>query len=152
MPPAGTRFLMLAAAVLALSAAPRAQPAPAAPAAPASTFVRAAWSTDDGLPQNTIGAIVQARDGYLWLGTLGGLVRFDGVRFTLFTSVTTPALPSNRIRALAEDREGRLWIGTESNGVTIYAGGRFEPLALNGKLPHRLVRAILPAATSGPRA
>jgi ligand-binding sensor domain-containing protein len=57
---------------------------------------------------------VQARDGYLWLATFGGLARFDGVRFTIFNSANTPGLKSNRITALFEDRRGVLWLGTET--------------------------------------
>ena len=47
------------------------------------------WSTDEGLPQNTVSAILQTRDGYLWLATAGGLVRFDGLRFTVFDKGNT---------------------------------------------------------------
>src|SRR5215208_8520296 len=64
------------------------------------------WSTDDGLPQNSIQAILQTRDGYLWMTTLDGLVRFDGVRFTVYQRGATPGVISNRMTALYEDREG----------------------------------------------
>jgi CheY-like chemotaxis protein len=50
------------------------------------------WTTDDGLPQNTVSAILQTRDGYLWLATAGGLVRFDGLRFTVFDKSNTKGL------------------------------------------------------------
>jgi DNA-binding NtrC family response regulator/ligand-binding sensor domain-containing protein len=113
-----------------------------APLLQRSDIARAAWTTEQGLPQNTISAILQTRDGYLWLGTLGGLARFDGVRFTVFTAATTPALPSNRVRALAEDREGRLWIGGETGGLVIYDGGRFQPFALNDRVPTGIVQTI----------
>jgi hypothetical protein len=56
-----------------------------APQAPASDYIVRNWSTDDGLPQNSVTAIAQTRDGYLWLGTFNGLVRFDGVRCRLDT-------------------------------------------------------------------
>ena len=58
------------------------------------------WTTDDGLPQNTVRAIVQTRDGYLWLTTFDGLARFDGVRFTVFDKGYTPAITNNRFTAL----------------------------------------------------
>jgi transcriptional regulator with PAS, ATPase and Fis domain/ligand-binding sensor domain-containing protein len=113
---------------------------------PAAAFVRAAWTTENGLPQNSITAIRQTRDGYLWLGTLGGLVRFDGVRFTVFTSATEPALPANRILALGEDRDGRLWIGAESGGLALYAHGHFERVASNLATPVGSVQAFHAAA------
>src|SRR5689334_17068807 len=59
--------------------------------------------TEDGLPQNSVIAITQTRDGYLWLGTLYGLVRFDGIRFTVFDESNTPGLNSGRIVFLFED-------------------------------------------------
>ena len=70
------------------------------------------WSERDGLPQGSVQAIIQARDGYLWVGTRDGLARFDGVKFTVFQAENSPGLESNDIRALYEDRAGRLWIGT----------------------------------------
>src|SRR5580765_2704254 len=63
------------------------------------------WTTDQGLPQNTIQDIAQTADGYLWLATADGLVRFDGVHFTVFNSGNTPGLKSNRFTRLLEDRE-----------------------------------------------
>ncbi len=84
-----------------------------------------AWQSEDGLPQNSISCILQSHDGYLWLGTLEGLVRFDGVRFTVFDAGNTGALQSNRIVSLCEDRTGNLWIGTEGGGVTRMSNGKF---------------------------
>jgi len=83
------------------------------------------WQTDSGLPQNTVHAIVQTRDGYMWFATEAGLVRFDSVAFTVFTHKTSPHLPSGVIYALLEDRSGALWIGT-ANGVSRYSGGVFH--------------------------
>lgn len=83
------------------------------------------WTTEEGLPQNSVTSIVQTRDGYLWLGTFGGLARFDGVRFTIFNTANTPQLKSNRITALLEDRAGALWIGTESGELVRYSNGAF---------------------------
>jgi len=83
------------------------------------------WTADSGLPQNSVRAIVQTRDGYLWVGTLDGLARFDGVRFTVFNKANTPALPSNRVLALYEDCEGALWIGLV-DGLARYYKGKFS--------------------------
>lgn len=54
------------------------------------------WTTDNGLPQNTVTNIIQTRDGYLWLATFDGLARFDGVRFTVFNKSNTPGINSSR--------------------------------------------------------
>lgn len=77
-----------------------------------------AWTARQGLPQNSVRAILQTRDGYIWLATGAGLVRFDGVRFTVFDKTNTPAIRDDDVRALAEDHEGNLWIGTYSGGLT----------------------------------
>jgi signal transduction histidine kinase/ligand-binding sensor domain-containing protein len=84
------------------------------------------WTVDNGLPQNIITAVHQTRDGYLWVATLDGLARFDGVRFTIFDKSTAPGILSNRFTSLYEDAQGDLWLGTESSGVTRYRQGRFE--------------------------
>ncbi|MGH9585999.1 MAG: two-component regulator propeller domain-containing protein [Acidobacteriaceae bacterium] len=83
------------------------------------------WQTDSGLPQNTVHAIQQTRDGYMWFATEAGLVRFDSAAFTVFTHKTTPQLPSDLIYALMQDRSGALWIGT-ANGIAQYKDGSFH--------------------------
>ncbi|MCP5108173.1 MAG: SpoIIE family protein phosphatase, partial [bacterium] len=80
---------------------------------------------EDGLPGNSVFAIEQTRDGYLWLGIQGGLVRFDGLNFELFTTQSTPQLKDNSVRVLYEDRDGTLWIGTNYGGLTRVKGGEF---------------------------
>lgn len=103
-----------------------AAPAWTQPATPrADRYIRRSWDTREGLPQNTITAITQTRDGYLWLGTFGGLVRFDGNAFTVFDPGNTPGLTSARIVSLLEDRHGVLWIGTEA-GAARYEHGTFS--------------------------
>jgi signal transduction histidine kinase/ligand-binding sensor domain-containing protein len=83
------------------------------------------WTVDNGLPQNTVYDIRQTRDGYLWLTTFDGLVRFDGVRFTVFNKGNAAGISSNRFLRLYEDVEGDLWAGTEDGGVVRYYQGRF---------------------------
>jgi diguanylate cyclase (GGDEF)-like protein len=83
------------------------------------------WTTDHGLPQNTVNAICQTKDNFLWLGTKAGLTRFDGARFDVFDAANTPELPDSWITSLLEDRQGRLWIGSWL-GLTVYEGGRFH--------------------------
>ncbi len=90
------------------------------------------WTTDDGLPQNSVIAMTQTRDGYLWLGTLRGLARFDGVRFTKFDEDNTPGLNSSRIVRLFEDSKSNLWIGTDTAGVALAKDGRITSVDLGG--------------------
>jgi len=114
--------------------------ATAEPAAP-KFFVRS-WKTDSGLPGNVVTAIVQTRDGYLWVGTYGGLARFDGVRFTVFNSANTPELQSDRITSLYEDAQGILWIGHERGDLTSYRNGKFESLGIQESGVRRKISAI----------
>ncbi len=89
------------------------------------------WHTKEGLPQNTVTAIVQTRDGYLWVGTGGGLARFDGVRFRSFG--LEDGLGSVRITALFEDRRGILWVGTTGGGVSRWENGQLTRLSEGGE-------------------
>jgi signal transduction histidine kinase/ligand-binding sensor domain-containing protein len=99
-------------------------PAPAPEALDRFTFKR--WNTEQGLPQSNVRAITQTRDGYLWVGTLNGLARFDGVRFEVFRAGNTPELFSDTINVLHEDRAGVLWIGTVDGGLARYHQGNFQ--------------------------
>jgi signal transduction histidine kinase/ligand-binding sensor domain-containing protein len=106
-----------------------------------SGFVVRTWSIQDGLPDATVNAIAQTPDGYLWVGTLGGLARFDGTRFTVFNARNTPALGSGRIKSLYCNRKGCLLIGTVEGGLVRYERDRFtsEP----AMPPRTLGRALL---------
>jgi ligand-binding sensor domain-containing protein len=70
------------------------------PARGVTQYRHQAWSTKDGLPQSSVEAILQTRDGYLWLGTQEGLARFDGVSFTVFDKTNTRVLKANRVVSL----------------------------------------------------
>ena len=83
------------------------------------------WTTDNGLPQNSVHAVLQTRDGYLWLTTFDGLVRFDGARFTVFNKSNSPGLASNRFVSIFEDRFGDLWAGLEIGGLVRRHQARF---------------------------
>ncbi len=90
------------------------------------------WQTESGLPQNTVHAILQTRDGFLWIATEGGLVRFDGEQFATYTNRKDPGLPSDVVYGLMQDRSGRLWIST-SGGVASYGDGRFRGYPKTGE-------------------
>ncbi|MGA8808153.1 MAG: two-component regulator propeller domain-containing protein, partial [Thermoanaerobaculia bacterium] len=83
------------------------------------------WTTDQGLPQSSVNAIAQTKDGYLWFGTQEGLARFDGARFTIFDKRNTPALETHHINTLLVARDGTLWIG-RNGGLTSYKDGKFQ--------------------------
>lgn len=90
------------------------------------------WQTEEGLPQNSVTSIAQTRDGYLWLGTFNGLVRFDGIRFQTYTSARTEGLASDAVNHLLEDRQARLWIATDGGGVSSLTGQRFTHYTYSG--------------------
>jgi signal transduction histidine kinase/ligand-binding sensor domain-containing protein/CheY-like chemotaxis protein len=91
------------------------------------SFATTTFSVDAGLPSNVAQALVQTRDGYIWVGTEAGLARFDGIRFLVFRQREFPEIPDNLIRCLLEDRDGWLWIGTQG-GLVRYRDGKFERL------------------------
>ena len=84
------------------------------------------WSTESGLPQNSVNAIAETREGYLWIGTREGLARFDGVSFASFDARNTPEIKNSSITALCADRDGSLWIGTDGGGLLRWQGGVFS--------------------------
>lgn len=111
------------------------------PASGANFIVRS-WGTEDGLPQSAVITLTQTRDGYLWLGTLNGLVRFDGIRFTVFDEGNTPELGSSRIVHLFEDSRSNLWVGTETAGVKLIQDGRVKEVGIGrGSREGRLLSA-----------
>lgn len=104
----------------------------------------AAWTTDQGLPQNSVQAIAQSADGYLWMGTQEGLVRFDGVRFQLYDKSTTPAFASNNVTALCAPAPGLLWIGTDA-GLIRMEGSSFVRFARKDGLSGEGIRWLMAA-------
>jgi ligand-binding sensor domain-containing protein len=75
---------------------------------PLSQYIHHSWQAEQGLPGNGVYALCQTRDGYVWLGTVEGLVRFDGVQWTVFNAANSAGLLHNWVSALAEDAEGGL--------------------------------------------
>ena len=99
------------------------------------------FQSAEGLPQASVSAICQTRDGYLWVGTYGGLARFDGVRFLVFDPGNTSGRLGSRIRALFEDRDGVLWVGTET-GLSAFREGRFAGYTVEDGLPDNVITSI----------
>ncbi len=100
------------------------------------------WGEAQGLPHHSINAILQGHEGYLWLGTYYGLIRFDGRHFRVFNKTNTPGLSSNVIWALARDRDGGLWVGT-TEGAFRVTGGRFQAVTGGAMKAGVSVRAVM---------
>jgi ligand-binding sensor domain-containing protein len=100
------------------------------------------WDSDAGLPQNSVQVILQTKDGYFWLGTQEGLVRFDGVRFTVFDTRNTPALKDDWVQDLAQTRDGTLWVGTLT-GLMRVRNGHFESVGQGTELERALIGSLL---------
>ncbi|MGC2399827.1 MAG: two-component regulator propeller domain-containing protein, partial [Acidobacteriaceae bacterium] len=105
--------------------------------------MRRVWRIQDGLPEDTVQAIQQSSDGYLWIGTTGGLVKFDGSHFRLYDHATTPALVDNSIFCLLPARDGSLWIGTDGGGVVHFHDGRVQAYTASNGLTNSFVRSLL---------
>jgi len=105
-------------------------------------YVTKYWRTEQGLPQNSVNAMVQDHRGYLWIGTFGGLARFDGERFTVFDSADTPGFGSDRIFCLNESRSGVLWIGTVDGGLIRFDDGVATTYTEHDGLPSGSISSI----------
>ena len=94
-----------------------------------SSYVQREWDEHDGLPVKRLlnGSILQTLDGYLWIGTRAGLVRFDGLHFETFKTDNTEGLPDNRITQLYESRDSSLWIATQYGYLVRYKNRSFTP-------------------------
>ncbi len=112
------------------------------PSTPLGAYARQSLVMENGLPQNSVQALAQTRDGFLWIGTEAGLVRFDGVSFQVFDRNSKPSLPGNDIRCLLETSDQALWIGT-SDGPARWKDGVVSAFSMRDGLPSNGVRAII---------
>jgi signal transduction histidine kinase/ligand-binding sensor domain-containing protein/ActR/RegA family two-component response regulator len=109
---------------------------------PINQYIHTVWRSGDGWIQRSAQGIGQTPDGYLWIATEEGLMRFDGVRFTLFDSHNTPAIARDDMRTLLVDRTGTLWLGTQGRGVVRYKDGKFTAYSTKDGLVDGTVRAL----------
>ncbi len=93
------------------------------------------WQVEQGLPHVSVVAIAQTPDGYLWMGTFNGLVRFDGARFTVFNEANTPVLGSSSVVRLLTDPQGGLWILTDEGTLARLMDGEFSVYGPEQGLP-----------------
>jgi|GEM_PF-621083 len=135
----GRGALGWALAALAWSAVPV---LPLDPGRAITQYLHRSWTSDEGLPQNSVQAIAQTADGYLWLGTQEGLVRYDGSSFEVFDSARAPELRADNVMSLLASRDGSLWIGTEGGGLVRYRDGDFTPLPLLEAPSQKVVRSL----------
>ncbi|WP_275976142.1 sensor histidine kinase [Geothrix oryzisoli] len=125
-------------AILAGSAA--GQPAP--PPEPHPEIHRI-WRGESGLAQDTATALLETRDGFLWVGTEDGLIRFDGARFDRFSRTDAPVFSHDDVRCLAETPDGSLWIGTSQPGLFRLKNGSFSALGPAEGLPDSPILRLL---------
>ncbi len=123
------------------------------PATPLAEYARQAWGMENGLPQDTVHALAQTRDGFVWVGTEAGLARFDGNSFLVLDMHSEPKLPSGDIRCLLATSDGALWIGTgdglarlKDGSVKVYTTA--QGLPANGILSLELRNGDVVAGTS----
>jgi ligand-binding sensor domain-containing protein/signal transduction histidine kinase len=117
---------------------------PSAPALddPPAGYTDRIWQMQDGLPEQTVQAFAQTQDRYLWIGTTGGLLRFDGGRLVLYDRDNTPAFTENNIFNLTVARDGTLWIATEGGGLIRYKDGVFRSFSAKDGLLNDFVRTV----------
>src|SRR5580704_3164469 len=99
------------------------------------------WSTENGLPQNSVHQIFQSRDGYIWIATEGGIARFNGIDFTVFNRENTPSITSDDVCCFAQDSSGSLWIGT-ADGLLRYSAGIFRRYSTTDGLPSGGIKSL----------
>jgi signal transduction histidine kinase/ligand-binding sensor domain-containing protein len=135
----GTRFCRLALWILAMGSSTVCFGLE--PTTPLAEYGRQAWVMENGLPQNSVHALAQTRDGFLWLGTEAGLVRFDGLGFLVLDRSSAPALASGDIRYLLETKDGALWIGT-ADGLARWQDGTMTTFGARGGPPQGAISGL----------
>jgi ligand-binding sensor domain-containing protein/signal transduction histidine kinase len=105
-------------------------------------YTKRLWEAQDGLPDQTVQAFAQTEDGSLWIGTKGGLLRFDGARFIVYNRENDPAMLERGVNCLLGSRDGSLWIGTEGGGLVRYRERKFQSYPTSDGLTNEFVRAI----------
>ncbi len=110
-----------------------------------SEYLIDSWQTEQGLPENSANAMVQTADGYLWIATFNGLVRFDGMKFTVFNRSNTPELPSDGIINLHLDQSGRMWISA-LKGIAIRQDDKWGVVKKSRVSPGNFIRTFSEAA------
>src|SRR5882757_4688446 len=98
-----------------------------------------AWQTDEGLPDNSVTGVAQSADGFLWVATYGGLMRFDGANFS---TVPLPSLFKKSVRTMLLDRRGRLWLGMDPGSVVCLESNASHTFGASDGIPAELISAM----------
>ena len=106
-------------------------------------YVSQKWTSASGLPGNTVTDIVQGKDGYMYIGTYDGLVRFDGCEFKIINHTTMEDFNFSSARAIFQDSNGVLWIGSNDEGVARIEGKKVTMYTIANGLPNNSVRSIV---------
>lgn len=149
-------LVLLVSAASTIHAAPTASTSsPASNAAPhpldlaASDIYYRIWTVEDGLPTGSVTSLAQTPDGYLWIATLDGLVRFDGVRMQVLNRSEIPEMTSNRCRTIYVDTQGTLWVSTEEGSVLRMRNGRLTNFGADSGLPAGIIALAGPVEEGG---
>jgi signal transduction histidine kinase len=105
------------------------------------------WDRSAGAPGELVVAMVQDRDGYLWLGSADGLTRFDGFMFQRWADISTDALAGGSVRSLFVDQAGRLWVGFDEGGVSSITGSTVRNYGRQDGLPAASIRTFTQDST-----
>ncbi len=112
-------------------------------AATNSPWFARAWQSDEGLPDNTVVGVEQTPDGFLWVATQAGLVRFDGLQFRQFTPVTLAGAPTSLIQAIFVDQRGRLWVAKDRRSVVCVEPGGISAVTGESGVPNAEARMMV---------
>ncbi len=115
------------------------------PHKPIHRYAHGHWDRDNGLPSTSIQRLLQTEDGYLWLGTQDGLVRYDGQDFEAYDTRDYPIIGNNHVQALLESDDGALWFTTLGGGVLRFQDGEFQAITSAEGLSSDVARELLQA-------
>ncbi len=113
------------------------------PARPLSAQAHRLWQSEDGLLQDTASALLESRNGFLWIGTGAGLVRFDGATFDHYSRINVPGFAHNAVQCLAEGKDGTIWIGTSEPGLYRFQRGEVRAFGQAEGLTDHPIRRLL---------
>ncbi len=110
---------------------------------PLSDYVIEVWSAEEGLPSNNLRHVAKDKDGFLWISTFNGLVRFDGNKFKTFDTNNVPVLSSSAFYSVLPLTDGSMYISTQASGLILYKNGKFIPIPGSDNLPKSIQTSFL---------